>query len=191
MRWSREDELVDFPLETRNRLTTLALKRNLSHIRWREEHPYGVSNPASVGMQLAMTLVFWLATCPLEEAMAALDNDPLSPKLKKQWAEPDFQAEHPEGLRFNLPKWREALARNQVAPILAGDGWYVVGLRAWLNDAPEWEMSLNRERLELIVGTLSYALIFWEMPITPPPYEEAGAPSGRRRKGRKENRGTP
>lgn len=194
MKWSREDELSDFPVDSRQRLTTLAMKRNLSHVRWRETHPYGVSNPASVGLQLAMTLVFWMATCPLEEAMAALDSDPLSPKLKRQWSEPDFQAEHSEGLRFSLPKWREALARGQVAPVLAGDGWYVVGLRAWLDDpgggSPVWEMSLSRERLELIVDTLSRALIFWEMPVTPPlPDEEAERPSGKARRGRKANRG--
>lgn len=184
----RAEEIVDFPVEERTRVATLAMGSNLKHVRWREENHYG--QPASVGMQLAMTLVFWLASCPLEDAMNALDSDPLTPKSKRQWAEPDFQTGESEGLRFNLPRWREALTRGQVAPILA-DG-HVVGLRAWLEVAgggnPVWQMSLNRERLEVIVDTLSRALIFWETPVTPPPPdEEAEKLHGKRRKGRKAN----
>lgn len=63
-----------FNEEQRTRFTTLALKRNLGHIRWREEHPYGVSNAASVGLQLAATLLLWIATSPLEQAMKELDR---------------------------------------------------------------------------------------------------------------------
>lgn len=193
MKKARPEELADLPVEERTRLATLALGSNLKHIRWREVNHYG--NPASVGMQLAMTLVFWLASCSLEEAMSALDGDPLTPKSKRQWAEPDFQADEPEGLRFNLPKWREALSRGQVAPMLA-DGRQVVGLRAWLDDtgggSPVWEMSLSRERLEVVVDTLSRALIFWESPITlPPPDEESPLPSGERSKGRKASQDEP
>lgn len=153
------------------------MRRNLSHVQWREANPYGITNPVSLGMQLAMTLVFWMASCRLEDAMAVLDHDPLNPKLKRQWAEPDFQPDHPDGLRFNLPRWREALSRGQVEPVLAGDGWYVVGLRAWLGSQgggrPEWAMSLSRDRLDALVETLGGALIFWDMPLTPPPVDEA------------------
>lgn len=192
MKWSREEELADFPVHERTRWTTLALRRNLVHIHWREDHPLGTYKAASVGMQLAMTLVFWLASCPLEQALNALDSDPLNPKLKRLWAEPDFQAEHPEGLRFNLHRWRAALSLGQVAPVLGGEGWSVIGLRAWLDGqgggTPEWEMSLSRERLEVIVETLSSALIFWEIPVTPPlPHEELQQRPGRRRRGRKVN----
>lgn len=194
MSGARAEELADFPVEERTRWATLAIQSNLKHIRWREENHYG--KPASVGLQLAMTLVFWLASCRLEDAMNALDNDPLTPKFKKQWAEPDFQAGESEGLRFNLPKWREALAQGQVAPILAGDGRYVIGLRGWLEDdgggSPVWEMSLSRERLELIVTTLSGALIYWESPVTLPPLGAEGEPRpGKRRKDRKVSRDEP
>lgn len=185
-----------FTEEQRTRFTTLAVRRNLSHVRWREVNPYGVTNPVSVGFQLAATLLLLIATSPLEQAMNELDSDPLNPKLKRLWGQPDFQPSHPEGLRANLPQWREAIAQGQVQMVLAGDGWYVVGLRARLDepggDSPVWEMTLDRERLESIVDTLAWALPFWRFPITlPVPSEADEARSGRRRKGRRANPGEP
>lgn len=185
-----------FSDEQRTRFTTLAVRRNLSHIRWREVNPYSVTNPVSVGLQLAATVLLWIATSPLEQAMNELDSDPLNPKLKRLWGEPDFQPDHPEGLRANLPRWREAIAQGKVEMVLAGDGWYVVGLRARLGepggDSPVWEMTLERERLEFIVDTLAWALPFWRFPITLPASPEADAEcSGRKRRGRKANQDEP
>ncbi|GMA15946.1 tyrosine-type recombinase/integrase [Deinococcus metallilatus] len=185
-----------FSEEQRTRFTTLAVSRNLSHVRWREVNPYGATNPVSVGLQLAATLLLWIATSPLEQAMNELDGDPLNPKLKRLWTEPDFQPDHPEGLRANLPRWWEAIAQGKVEMVLAGDGWYVVGLRARLGepggDSPVWEMTLDRERLEFIVDTLAWALPFWRTPITLPAPSEAGAARpGRKRKGRRANPAEP
>lgn len=187
-RWQR---VGTFTLEQRARFTALALKRNLAYVRWREEHPYGESNVASVGVQLAATLLLWLATTPLERVMSELDRASLTPKRRKQWEGLDFQPDDPGGLRANLPRWREAVALGQVEVLLSGDGWRVLGLRAWVLEtgggSPVWEMTLDRERLEQIVDTLSSTLPYWSMQFTPPepaPATEARR-SGRGRKGRK------
>ncbi|PTA67573.1 hypothetical protein C8263_12105 [Deinococcus arcticus] len=186
----RDTKEGHFSEEQRLRFTTLALKRNLNHIRWREEHPFGISNEASVGLQAATTLLLWIATSRLEEVMTELDNDPLNPKLKRLWNEPDFQAGHPAGVRANLSHWRKAIAEGGVEMVLAGDGWAVVGLRASLRtpggESPVWEMTLSRERLDFIVDTLAWALPFWRFPITRPEVSGGDASrSGKARKGKK------
>ncbi|MCP2015907.1 hypothetical protein L1280_003090 [Deinococcus sp. HSC-46F16] len=185
-----------FSEEQRTRFTTLAVRRNLSHVRWREVNPYGITNPVSVGLQLAATLLLWIATSPLEQAMNELDGDPFNPKLKRHWGEPDFQPDHPEGLRANLPRWREAIAQGKVEMVLGGDGWHVIGLRARLGepggDSPVWEMTLDRERLEFIVDTLAWALPFWRTPITlPAPSAADAGHSEKTRKGKKGNPAEP
>lgn len=176
-----------FSEEQRLRFTTLALKRNLQHVRWREKNPLGMSNEASVGLQLTATFLLWIATSPLEQVMTDLDSDPLSPKLRRLWTAPDFQADDPEGLRFNLPRWRTAIAQSTVEVVLAGDGWTVVGLRAWLGGESPWVMTLGRERLDTFVDVLAGALPFWRFPVMRPgARSEGGSRSGKGRTDRTE-----
>lgn len=183
-----------FTTEQRVRFTTLAVKRNLGHIRWREEHPYGMTNPASVGLQLVTSLLLWMATSPLEQVLDDLDSDPLTPKLRKLWAGPDFDPGDPMGLRATLPKWRQAIARGQVEPILNKNGWQVEGVRAWLGGprgiGTVWEMTLDRARLEAIVDGLTAALPYWGAPLTPLLQKQPKAGAAHRGKRRTGRRGT-
>lgn len=156
------------------RFTTLALHRNLQHVRWREKNPLGMSNEASVGLQLTATFLLWIATSPLGQVMTDLDSDPLSPKIRRLWASLDFQADAPEGLRFNLPRWRRAIAQGTVEVMLAGDSWTVVGLRAWLGGESPWVMTLDRDRLDSFVDVLAWALPFWRFPVMRPGARSAG-----------------
>ena len=83
------------------------------------------------------------------------------------------------------------MALGQVEVLLNGDGWRVLGLRAWLLEtgggSPVWEMTLHRERLELVVDALCSTLPYWGMPLTlPGPVPAAGTRrSGKRHRGRK------
>ncbi len=187
-----------FSTEQRVRFTALAASRNLSHIRWREESPLGVTNPASVGLQLVTSLLLWVATAPLEQVLNDLDDDPLTPKLRRLWAGMDFDPGNPAGLRVTLPKWRQAIARGQVEPILNKNGWDVEGVRAWLGGprgiGVVWEMTLDRARLEVIVDGLAAALPYWGTPLTPLLQKEpkAGAVHrDRQHKGRRERSAEP
>ncbi|GBF07249.1 hypothetical protein DAERI_130079 [Deinococcus aerius] len=154
-----------FSVEERVRWTTLALQRNLFQIRSCEEHH---TQAVSVGAQLVASMLLWVTTLPLEEVLDELTLGPLSPSLRRRWGEMDFRRTYPEGFRVNLPKWRQALSRGQVEVVLQGGDGEVWGLRAWLNssdgDRSEWEMGLDRARLEGIVNLLCAALSEWRTP---------------------------
>lgn len=148
---------------------TLGLRHNFNQIQYSWENPRQAHDRVSVPTQLVMTLLAYVALTPLEEVLAFLAEDPLTPRKKQEVDIPDLNLDHPDGLAANLAQWRAAIGSGCVEMVMTDDRRRLLaGLRAWTpatQDSAAWEMTLDTERLSAIVRGLVGAAYYWEAPL--------------------------
>ncbi|MDV6373675.1 hypothetical protein [Deinococcus arenicola] len=153
------------------RQLTLGLRHNFTEIRHAWEHPRRAYDHVSVPTQLVMSLLTYVALTPLEEILAFLAEDPLTPRSKREFDISDLKLDNPDGLAANIAQWRTAIGSGCIEMVMTPDSRRLLaGLRAWIPataDGAAWEMTLDIERLAAIVRGLVGAAFYWGLPLDP------------------------
>lgn len=163
------------------RLVTNGFGQNLRQIRWAWERPVKAHEKVSVPVQLAVTFLGLVALCPLEEMLYDLAEDSMTTRRIAAAQTDDLRRDNPEGLTANLHHWRTAIGSGRIELFTTEDGLRLHGIRAWQppsaasNGSDAWSMTLDTERLSVIVTTLVDILPAWGDPplrVTLPPLRQ-------------------
>lgn len=174
----REKEPKPEPRIAHMRLVTNGFGQNLRQIRWAWERPVKAYEKVSVPVQLAVTFLGLVALCPLEEMLHDLAEDAMTTRRIAMAQTDDLRRDNPDGLTANLHRWRTAISTGRIELFASEEGRRLHGIRAWQPPTPDgdgsdaWSMTLDTERLSLIVTTLVDILPAWGNPplrVTLPP----------------------
>ncbi|ULH14466.1 hypothetical protein MF271_10515 [Deinococcus sp. KNUC1210] len=169
------------PIRTATRLVSGGLRGNLAWVMHRDQPQWRYPEQVSRTVQLLSSLTLLLAL-PLPELLAGLDAQPMTPRKRRLFEHPDFDATNAEGFRAGIGALRRALASAHCEFLMTED--QLLGLRAWQEGSGQpgvvsWELRFDRERLERVVTTLLEVMVYSGMPLTPQPDEPPAAPRRR------------